>query len=103
MGADLISIANSGARAAKVALDVTANNIANASSEGYIRRTVSLSELSSNTIAAAPTVVLKLVAICGSSESVTRTWAWLAKPATSNSAALPTTTTVVWPKTARSR
>jgi len=57
MGADLISIANSGARAAKVALDVTANNIANASSEGYVRRTVSLAELSSNTIAAAPTAI----------------------------------------------
>ena len=33
------------------------------------------------TIAATPTVVWKSAAICGSSESVTRTCAWLAKPA----------------------
>ena len=37
------------------------------------------------TIAAAPTVVPKSAAICGSSESVTRTWAWLAKAAIANS------------------
>ena len=36
-------------------------------------------------MAAAPTVVPKSPAICGSSESVTRTWAWLAKPATASS------------------
>ena len=35
-------------------------------------------------MAAAPTVVWKSVAICGSSESVTRTCAWLAKPATAS-------------------
>lgn len=57
MGADLITIANSGARAARVALDVTANNIANASSEGYVRRSVSVSELASNSVASAPTAV----------------------------------------------
>src|SRR6516225_6204881 len=34
-----------------------------------------------STIAATPTVVRKSVAICGKSESVTRTCAWLAKPA----------------------
>ena len=34
---------------------------------------------------ASPTVVPKSMAICGSSESVTRTIAWLAKPATASS------------------
>src|SRR5580700_1018501 len=36
-------------------------------------------------MAAAPTVVWKSAAICGSSESVTRTCAWAAKPATASS------------------
>ena len=36
-------------------------------------------------MAAAPTVVWKSAAICGSSELVTRTCAWLAKPATASS------------------
>jgi hypothetical protein len=36
-------------------------------------------------MAAAPTVVWKSVAICGSRESVTRTCAWLAKPAAASS------------------
>jgi flagellar hook-associated protein 1 FlgK len=57
MPADLISIASSGARAAKLALDVTANNIANASSEGYIRRSIKVAELGVNSIAATPTAV----------------------------------------------
>src|SRR5262245_65456637 len=35
-------------------------------------------------MAAAPTVVPKSPAIWGRSESVTRTWAWLAKPATAS-------------------
>lgn len=46
MASDLLSIAKSGARASRVALDVTAQNIANASSEGYVRRTVRLEEVS---------------------------------------------------------
>jgi len=46
MASDLLSIAASGARAARAALDVTAQNIANASSEGYVRRSVSISEVS---------------------------------------------------------
>lgn len=46
MASDLLSIAKSGANAARVALDVTAQNIANASSEGYVRRTVRLEEVS---------------------------------------------------------
>lgn len=45
MGSDLLSIASSGAKAARAALDITAQNIANASSEGYVRRTVRLAEL----------------------------------------------------------
>ncbi len=47
MASDLLSIAKSGARAARVALDVTAQNIANASTEGFVRRSVNLEELSS--------------------------------------------------------
>lgn len=47
MASDLLSIARSGAQAARVALDVTAQNIANASSEGYVRRTVRLEEVAS--------------------------------------------------------
>src|SRR5258705_2103221 len=35
-------------------------------------------------MAATPTVVPKSPAICGRSESVTGTWAWLAKPATAS-------------------
>ncbi|WP_305095435.1 flagellar hook-associated protein FlgK [Croceibacterium aestuarii] len=45
MASDLLSIAASGARAARGALDVTAQNIANASSEGYIRRSVQMEEV----------------------------------------------------------
>lgn len=47
MASDLLSIGKSGANAARIALDVTAQNIANASSEGYIRRSVSLKEVAS--------------------------------------------------------
>lgn len=57
MAADLLSIASSGARAAKVALDVTANNIANASSEGYIRRSIRVAELGINSVSSSPTAV----------------------------------------------
>ena len=46
MASDLLSIAASGARAARSALDVTAQNIANASSEGYVRRSVRMEEVS---------------------------------------------------------
>ena len=48
MASDLLSIAASGAKAARLALDVTAQNIANASSEGYVRRTLRLEELASS-------------------------------------------------------
>ncbi|MFT4025181.1 MAG: flagellar hook-associated protein FlgK [Novosphingobium sp.] len=47
MASDLLSIGKSGANAARIALDVTAQNIANASSEGYVRRSVSLKEVAS--------------------------------------------------------
>lgn len=47
MSSDLLSIGRSGVKAARIALDVTAQNIANASTDGYVRRSVSLSELSS--------------------------------------------------------
>ena len=45
VASDLISIARSGTRTARQALDVTANNIANASSEGYVRRTAQMNEV----------------------------------------------------------
>lgn len=47
MASDLLSIGRSGAQAARIALDVTAQNIANASSEGYVRRSARLAEVSS--------------------------------------------------------
>ncbi|MEO7914443.1 MAG: flagellar basal body protein, partial [Novosphingobium sp.] len=48
MASDLLSIARSGAMAARVALDVTAQNIANAGTEGYVRRTAQMAEVSSS-------------------------------------------------------
>lgn len=47
MATDLLSIAQSGVRAARVALDLTAQNVANAGTQGYVRRSVSLSEVAS--------------------------------------------------------
>lgn len=47
MASDLLSIGLSGAKAARVALDVTAQNISNAATDGYVRRSVSLSEVAS--------------------------------------------------------
>ncbi|MFN3516680.1 MAG: flagellar hook-associated protein FlgK [Novosphingobium sp.] len=47
MASDLLAIASSGVRAARGALDVTAQNIANADTAGYVRRSVQLSELAS--------------------------------------------------------
>lgn len=57
MAADLLTIASSGARAAKAALDVTANNISNASSEGYVRRSVTVTELGVNSVSSSPTEI----------------------------------------------
>ncbi len=48
MASDLLSIAVSGARAARGALDVTAQNIANASSDGYVRRSLRIEEVSAS-------------------------------------------------------
>lgn len=48
MASDLLSIAASGARAARGALDVTAQNIANASSDGYVRRSLGIVEVSAS-------------------------------------------------------
>lgn len=48
MASDLLSIAKSGAQAARVALDVTAQNIANASTTGYVRRSVRMTEVVSS-------------------------------------------------------
>ncbi|WP_121114679.1 flagellar hook-associated protein FlgK [Croceibacterium ferulae] len=45
MASDLLTIGAAGAKAARAALDVTAHNIANASTEGYIRRSARLEEL----------------------------------------------------------
>lgn len=48
MASDMLSIGRSGAQAARIALDVTAQNIANASSEGYVRRSARLAEVASS-------------------------------------------------------
>ena len=57
MASDLLSIARSGARVARTALDVTSSNIANASTEGYVRRSASVGEVNTGTLNAAPTAV----------------------------------------------
>ena len=45
MSSDLLNIAASGVRAARAALDVTSQNIANAATDGYVRRSIRLSEV----------------------------------------------------------
>ena len=50
MASDLLSIGLSGARAARTGLDVTAHNIANAGTEGYVRRSISLAEVSGSAV-----------------------------------------------------
>jgi flagellar hook-associated protein 1 FlgK len=45
VSSDLIGIGASGARAARAALDVSAQNIANAATPGYVRRSIDLSEV----------------------------------------------------------
>ncbi|MEL0210150.1 MAG: flagellar basal body protein, partial [Novosphingobium sp.] len=47
MASDLLSIGRSGVQAARIGLDVTAQNIANAGSTGYVRRSASFSEVAS--------------------------------------------------------
>ncbi|MED5544393.1 MAG: flagellar hook-associated protein FlgK [Pseudomonadota bacterium] len=66
MPSDLISMARSGTRAARTALEITSNNIANASSEGYVRRSVSLAEVAVGTVSSTPTSInLAGVAVAG--------------------------------------
>ncbi|MBX7481907.1 flagellar hook-associated protein FlgK [Qipengyuania qiaonensis] len=48
MASDLLSIAFSGTRTARAALDVTAQNIANASTGGYVRRTLTVAEVAAS-------------------------------------------------------
>ncbi len=48
MASDLLSIALSGAKAARTSLDVTAQNIANAGTAGYVRRSARTMEVSSS-------------------------------------------------------
>ncbi len=45
MASDLLMIGRSGAQTSRIALEVTAQNIANASTEGYVRRSVGLEEV----------------------------------------------------------
>ena len=45
MSSDMLNIAASGVRVARAALDVASQNIANASTDGYVRRTVRMSEV----------------------------------------------------------
>ena len=47
MSSNLIAIGSSGARAAREALDVASQNIANAATDGYVRRSVRAVELAS--------------------------------------------------------
>lgn len=46
MASDLLTIAASGASAARGALNITTQNIANASTEGYVRRSANMQEVS---------------------------------------------------------
>ncbi|HIQ17950.1 MAG TPA: flagellar hook-associated protein FlgK [Novosphingobium capsulatum] len=45
MASDLLTIARSGVKAARIQLDITAQNITNASTEGYVRRSVATEEV----------------------------------------------------------
>lgn len=47
MASDLLSIARSGTQVARIGLDITAQNIANASSTGYVRRSANFQEVAS--------------------------------------------------------
>lgn len=48
MASDLLSIARSGVQVAKIGLDITAQNIANAGSTGYVRRSAAFSEVAAS-------------------------------------------------------
>lgn len=45
MASDLLQIGRSGTQVARIALDIAAQNIANAASEGYVRRSVRIAEI----------------------------------------------------------
>ncbi|MEE4451851.1 flagellar hook-associated protein FlgK [Novosphingobium resinovorum] len=57
MASDLLSIGKSGARVARAALEVTSNNIANASTEGYVRRSVAVSEVANGVSLTTPSAI----------------------------------------------
>lgn len=57
MSSNLISIGRSGVNAARSALEVTSNNMTNASSVGYVRRSASMSEVAMGSVSSAPTAV----------------------------------------------
>ncbi len=70
MATDLFTIGSSGVRAAKAALDLTSQNIANANTEGYSRRSLEVRELSGNgAIARTSSIRLGGVLIDGISRS----------------------------------
>ncbi|WP_374526851.1 flagellar hook-associated protein FlgK [Novosphingobium sp.] len=48
MASNLFTISSSGIKAARAALDITAQNIANAGTEGYVRRSLNLAEMASS-------------------------------------------------------
>lgn len=50
MASDLLTIARSGALAARQALDIAGQNIANASTPGYVRRSAALSEVAAGSV-----------------------------------------------------
>lgn len=52
MSANMIAIASTGLKAARAALEVTSQNIANAGTDGYVRRSVALTEQSANNLRA---------------------------------------------------
>ncbi|WP_343613368.1 flagellar hook-associated protein FlgK [Novosphingobium sp.] len=67
MASDMLSIAASGTRAAQAALNVTSQNIANANTAGYVRRSVNLAEVSGTNMTGATfnTVTLNGVRVVG--------------------------------------
>ncbi|RIV81343.1 flagellar hook-associated protein FlgK [Aurantiacibacter xanthus] len=54
MAADMLTVGLSGTKVARGALEITANNIANASTEGYVRRSAVASEVSAASISMRP-------------------------------------------------
>lgn len=65
MTSNLLSIAASGAAAAQAALNITGDNIANANTTGYVRRSIALDEVSTPSYALNADVTLSGVAVSG--------------------------------------